>query len=294
VNGHFAVPTGPASLVAARMAGVPHVMSVHGGDLYDPSKKISPHKLPIVPWVIAYLLRHSDAVVSQSDNTSANAIRYYHYDGPIEMIPLGIRQPDVVPPTTRAALGLPENVFLTVTVGRLVKRKALDQLLLALTRPACAAVHFVVIGAGPEGEHWQAQARELGLESRVRFLGRVEETRKWQILQNCDAYVSSTLHEGFGLVYLEAMTAGLPVITPDHGGQVDFLKDGENGLLVRAGDTEALAAAIARLAADPEAARRMGRANLAVSPRHNVKHCAAGYEALFERLIAARASRTRS
>jgi len=175
-----------------------------------------------------------------------------------------------------------------------VKRKALDQLLLALTRPACAAVHFLVIGAGPEGDAWQAQARALGLESRVRFLGRVEETRKWQILQHCDAYVSSTLHEGFGLVYLEAMAAGLPVITPDHGGQVDFLKDGENGYLVRAGDTEALAGAIARLAADPDQARRMGQANLAASPRHRVEHCAAGYEALFERLIAARRARVGS
>ncbi|HET7563627.1 MAG TPA: glycosyltransferase family 4 protein, partial [Gemmatimonadaceae bacterium] len=110
MNGHFAVPTGPASLAAAKRARIPHVISLHGGDIYDPSKRFSPHRVAGARWAVRTVLRHSDAVVAQSRNTSENARRYYGFTGPIEIIPLGIRPMDV-PLATRAELGLPEDVF---------------------------------------------------------------------------------------------------------------------------------------------------------------------------------------
>lgn len=284
VHAHFAVPTGMASLPPAKIARIPHILTIHGGDIFDPSKKMSPHRVALLRWVVTAILRGSKAVVAQSRNTKENAYRYYGYRGPIEIIPLGIPQPSFTP-ATRAALGLPESVFLTVTVGRLVKRKGLDQLLLAFARPECAGFHLVVVGAGPELEPLRAQAASLGIAGRVRFTGRVEEERKWQIMQACDAYVSATLHEGFGLVYLEGMAAGLPVVTPDHGGQVDFLREGETGAMVPAGDIAALASAVARLAARPDEAKRMGENNRRGAPEHRIEHCAEAYEALYERVV---------
>ncbi|HEX7077785.1 MAG TPA: glycosyltransferase family 4 protein [Candidatus Eisenbacteria bacterium] len=291
INSHFAVPTGPGSVPVAWTARIPHVLSLHGGDIYDPSKRLSPHRLFPLRWAVTAVLRASHAVVAQSQNTKENAYRYYDFRGPIEIIPLGIRQP-TYRPASRAALGLPESAFLAVTVGRLVKRKGLDQLLLAFTRPECAAFHLAIVGAGPELESLRQRAAALGLGERVRFTGRVEEERKWQILECSDAYVSATLHEGFGLVYLEGMAAGLPVVTPDHGGQVDFLREGETGYMVPAGDVPALAAAIARLAADPASAKRMGAENRRRAPDHRIERCAEAYEALFERLVAPRRRRT--
>ncbi|HEU5309974.1 MAG TPA: glycosyltransferase family 4 protein [Candidatus Eisenbacteria bacterium] len=287
VHSHFAVPTGPASVPPALLARLPHILSLHGGDIYDPSKKFSPHRHPALRLTVETVLRSSAAVVAQSTNTRENAYRYYRYRGPIEIIPLGIRQPEFAP-ATRRDLGLPEDTFLTVTVGRLVKRKALDRLLHALARPECADANLVVVGSGPEMEPLGALAARLSLDTRVRFLGRVEEERKWQILAASDAYVSSTLHEGFGLVYLEAMAAGLPVITPDHGGQVDFLRDGESGYLVPAGNEELLAAAIARAAANPAERKRMGEANRSRAREHRIEECAASYEALYERVLSER------
>lgn len=172
-----------------------------------------------------------------------------------------------------------------MTVGRLVKRKGIDQLLKALTQPGCLEVHLVIVGDGPERQPLMELSHQLGLEARVMFAGRVEETRKWQILDCADAYLSATVHEGFGLVYLEAMTVGLPVVTFDYGGQVDFLRDGETGYLVPAGDTNGLASAIARVAAHPDEAARMGATNLSRAPRHHISTCAGEYEALFQRLI---------
>jgi glycosyltransferase involved in cell wall biosynthesis len=287
INAHFAVPTGPGSLPVAWLSRVPHVLSLHGGDIYDPSKRLSPHRHFALRWAVTAALRGSRAVVAQSQNTKENAYRYYDFRGPIEIIPLGIRQPEFAP-VPRAPLGLPESVFLAVTVGRLVKRKGLDRLLEAFARRECGALHLAIVGGGPELEPLRARAQTLGIADRVHFEGRVEEERKWQILHASDAYVSATLHEGFGLVYLEGMAAGLPVVTPDHGGQVDFLREGVTGYMVPAGDTAALAAAIARLAADPETARRMGAENRRRAPEHRIERCAEAYEALFSGIVAAR------
>ena len=293
INSHFAVPTGPGSLPPAKVAGIPHVLSLHGGDIYDPSKNLSPHRLAGVRSAVNWVLRNSDAVVAQSTNTRDNAYRYYRYRGPIEVIPLGIRQPQVQE-ASRDQLGLPRECFLAITVGRLVKRKGIDQLLQALTLPGCEDVHLLIVGDGPEREPLATICADLDLNGRVTFTGRVEEVLKWQLLRCADAYVSATLHEGFGLVYLEGMAAGLPVITFDHGGQVDFLRDGETGYLVKAGDTARLASAIARLVTDPAEGKRMGAENLTRAPRHRIEECASGYEALFERVIDTAGSRNSS
>jgi len=291
VHSHFAVPSGPGSIPVASLAHVPHVLSLHGGDIYDPSKRFSPHRSWILRAAVTGVLRRSTLVVAQSSNTRDNVYRFYGYRGPIEIVPLGVRQQEVEP-ASRAALGLPEGVFLAVTVGRLIRRKAIDVLLTALARPAARDIHLAVVGSGPELEFLQRLAGQLGVADRVRFLGQVEELRKWQILRACDAYASSTMHEGFGLVYLEAMASGLPVVTPNYGGQVDFLREGETGFLVPPGDADALAGALARLKADPALAAAIGRANLCRAPEYRIERCAETYERLFERVLTARSADT--
>ena len=289
VNTHFAVPTGPGSLPIAKLAGLPHVLSIHGGDIYNPAYPYAPHKLPLVRQTVSWILRSSDAVVAQSNDTRKNAHRYYGRRDPIEVIPLGIRRPTVAP-RSRAELQLPEDAFIAVTLGRLIQRKAIDRLLRAIASEACRNVHLVVIGDGPERPRLLEIARDLGLEDRARLLGRVPEERKWQILESADVYVSATRHEGFGLVFLEAMSAGLPIVCPDHGGQVDFLQDGETGYLVPLEDDAALVQAIARLEASPEEAARMGRACRRLGEHYSADRCAGEYEDLFERLVSARSA----
>ena len=286
IHSHFAVPTGVGSLPPARAAGLPHVISLHGGDIYDPSKPLSPHRLPGVRSAVSWVMRGSDAVVAQSRNTRENAYKYYSYDGPIEILPLGVRHPEFAR-VSRVELGLPEDRFLAVTVGRLVKRKRVDQLLEALSSPGCEGIDLLVIGEGPESGSLRDRARELGMEMRVRFLGRVSEERKWQLLAVSDVYASATQHEGFGLVYLEAMTVGLPVVTFDHGGQVDFIEEGVNGYLVSLGDIEKLSGALSRVRSDPESAARIRANNLRAAPEHHIENCAKNYETLFERLVSA-------
>ncbi len=289
VNGHFAIPTGPGSLPVARAARLPHVLTVQGGDLYDPSKKLSPHRVAPLRATVGAILRASDAVVAASRNTIENARRYYGYQGPIDLIPLGIAQPSV-PPAERRELGLPDG-FLAVSVGRLIPRKALYGMLDALADPVAPEAHLALIGTGPELTGLRRHAERLGVGGRVHFLGHVEETRKLQVLRAADVYVSSSLHEGFGLVFVEAMAAGLPIITTDTGGHTDFLEHDRNAFLVPVSDSPALAAALARLYVQPEAARRMRDANLIAARTYEASRCAKSYEALFARMVDEAAAR---
>ncbi len=286
INGHFAVPTGPGSVAVARRRRIPHVLSLHGGDLYDPSKSLSPHRVAPIRRTVTGVLRASDAVVAQSTNTKDNVYRYYAYRGSVEVIPLGIRPPDVRP-VDRETLRLPKDVFLTVTIGRLVRRKGVDALLRTLSRPECDTVHLVVLGAGPELESLRRLAAELNVAQRIHFTGYVDDRRKWEILLCADAYASATMHEGFGLVYLEAMMAGLPIVTYDHGGQTDFLREGETGHLIPAGDEDRLAEAVAHLVRCPTLAKEIGLHNRSASRAFTVERCARAYEELFERLVSA-------
>ena len=106
----------------------------------------------------------------------------------------------------------------------------------------------------------RAQISSLGLGDAVVLPGRLE-IRDW--LERADVFVHSSRWEGFGIVLLEAMLAGLPVVATRVSAVPEVVADGETGLLVEAGDAAAFAAALDRLLGDPELARRLGDAGLA-------------------------------
>ena len=83
-------------------------------------------------------------------------------------------------------------------------------------------------------------ARTLGLRNRVKFAGFLDERQKIAELKKADLFVSASLHEGFGLVFLEAMQAGLPIVASDAGGQTYFLHDGRHARIFRSGDKKDL------------------------------------------------------
>ncbi|MGI9420397.1 MAG: glycosyltransferase family 4 protein [Geminicoccaceae bacterium] len=284
INTHFAVPTGPVGDVLAKHAGIPNILSVHGGDLYDPSKWMSPHRHWILRRLIRGLLRRADRVVGQSSNTNANVGRFYTTDVEPVLIPLGIERP-TIHPAKRADYGLAEDDVLLATVGRLVARKALGQLLdmLAdLSRNTERSVKLLVIGTGPEEAALKAQAAELGVAEHVHFLGALSDQEKFDVLGMADLYVSSSQHEGFGLVFLEGMAAGLPVVCYDHGGQTDFLVDGETGYLISLNDKEKLARRIGELVIDGALRQKIADTNRTRVERYFIEQMALAYEELFE------------
>lgn len=151
-----------------------------------------------------------------------------------------------------------------LTAARLDEQKGHRFLLEAATQVPEA--QFVLAGDGPLRASLEAQARSLGLEGRVRFLGYRTDIR--DLLKCCDVFVLPSLYEGLPLSILEAMSTVKPVIATQIGGIDDAVIPGETGLLVPPGDPVALALAIRSVLADQPWARR-----LAFAGRARVEQC---------------------
>ena len=285
INTHFAVPTGPLGDWLARRLRIPNVLSVHGGDLFDPSKASSPHRHAMLRRAIAGLLQRANVVVAQSQDTARNVERIYNVARNVELIPLGIDRPPRGIQGTRAGFKIPDSAFVLVTAGRIVPRKASLQLVRALAATARPDIFLVVIGDGPEAEPMRRLAVELGVADRVRMLGYVSEAEKYRALSISDAFVSTSQHEGFGLVFLEAMAYGLPIVCYDRGGQTDFLSTPSTGHVVRLNDLDTFTAAVLELYRSPAQREAIRRHNLTQVENFFIDRCAQRYEAIFERAI---------
>jgi glycosyltransferase involved in cell wall biosynthesis len=286
VNTWFAVPSGLTGGAIARRSNVPHVLTVIGGDIYDPSKWYAPHRFLPSGMAAKWALRHADKFVAISTDIAQRTREQFRFNSPIEIIPLGISEPQFRP-ATRESLGLSSDRRYIVTVGRLIRRKNYPTLLDAFRGLGRDDTSLLILGDGPERDSLQAQARRLGIADRVEFRGFVDEEVKYQLLANCDLFTLVSLHEGFGVVYLEAMYCGLPVVAADQGGQTDLLEDGLTGRLVPAGDATAIERSFRELLEDRSVRLRIGEHNRRRFQDFSIAGAAARYERIFELAIAA-------
>src|SRR5690606_10301256 len=153
-----------------------------------------------------------------------------------------------------------------------------------------ANAHLLIVGDGPDAATIRRRAAERGVAQRVHLPGQISEADKLAALAVSDLFVSASQHEGFGLVFLEAMAFGLPIVCYDRGGQTDFLATGETGAILRLNDAQAFAAAVAALHADAPLRARIGRRNLQLVENYFIDTCAARYEQVFEAACAARSN----
>jgi glycosyltransferase involved in cell wall biosynthesis len=182
----------------------------------------------------------------------------------------------------RARHSIASGEFAIGVVAALERRKAHDVLLhaLAATLSKLPPLRVLFCGDGSERAALARLTRELGLESRVRFLGELGQVA--DVLAALDLFVLPSRHEGLGVAVLEAMAAGVPVVASAVGGLPEAVDDGRTGLLVPPEDPRALGVAIAELAADVERARRMGIAGRArVLAEFSMERMADAYEALY-------------
>lgn len=286
VNSHFMVPSGPVGQKLADVAGIPHVLSFHGGDIYDPTKKNSPHRRWALRKLGRKLLLGAAATIGPSHDIMNNARKYYVPGHEFENhIPLGIK-PTTMLETSRSEFGIGEDRFMMITTGRLVERKKVGDMIRVVAKMDDPRDLLVVLGAGPKMEEWKALARELGVADRVEFRGHVSHEDKCKLTQLADAYTSTSTHEGFGLVFVEAMDRGVPVVSFDRGGHVDYLVDGETGGVAPLGDIDAFAERVSRLKNDAAYRARCAAHVKEKAKLYHIAVCAGRYEALFQRLVA--------
>jgi len=152
------------------------------------------------------------------------------------------------PPGLREQLGGGEGRPLVLTPARLDAQKGHRVLFEAI--PQVPDATFLLAGEGPERESLEALAAQLGTADRVRFLGRREDIP--ELLAACDVLALPSLYEGSSLAVLEAMAAGIPIVSSAIGGTEELIEDGRSGLLAAPGDAEGLAAALRRVLGDGE------------------------------------------
>ena len=269
VVAHWVIPNGPPATLAARLAGCPLVVSLHGSDVF-----LAERKAPIGRAARAVFGRAA-AVTACSPDLAARAIGLGAQAATTTTIPYGVDPARFRPATpderaaVRAELGLYDGDRLVLAGGRLVYKKGLD---VAIAAFASAAVReadparLVIFGYGDLEGELRAQAARLGLADRVLFAGRIERDRIPALFAAADLFLLPSVHDHAGNVdglpntLLEAMATGLPIVASDVVGVPTVIDDGVHGLLVPERDVAALGAALAALLRDPARAAALGAA----------------------------------
>ncbi len=238
--------------MAARALGVPIVTSYHT----DFGKYAASYGVPWLRGVVsAYIARfHNRALRTYTPSDVAAADLRRIGIGHAEVWGRGVDTAAFSPrhrsTAWRGATAAGGEAFTFLYVGRLAAEKSVDRVLaayrVAADRLAAGSVRLVIAGAGP-----REQALRDAAPASVVFLGYLDRERSLpQLYASADAFVFASETETLGLVVLEAMASGLPVVAVPAGGVGEHLRDGENGLAVASGDVSAMAAAMVRLATD--------------------------------------------
>lgn len=227
------------------------------------------HLIPAGHWMDRLATRLPAAAIGASSEASARAQRCSVPSRRTVCVHPGIEAPAAVPapaPRARAELGLGETATVVVLVGRLQPWKGQDRAIHAtrLLRNLGLDVQLLVVGGSAFGfdanypDTLRCLVAELDLEQHVRFVGQVDDVTPY--LRIGDVALSASESEPFGIVLIEAMALGLPVVAVRSAGPLEITDDGRAGRLATGGSPQELAAAIGPLVDDAAERRRLGEA----------------------------------
>lgn len=219
---------------------------------------------PIYQRWLRWSLPRADRIVAISAATAAVAVEHGAAPSQIVVVNPGVRLERVGPAARAAAraelhrcLGLGDDVFVAVTVGRLVRRKGVAWFVEHVVPQLPAALTYVVAGEGPMREEIEHAAAAVGADGRVRLLGAIDDDFRETLLRGADVFVMPNVRvpgdmEGFGLVAVEAASRGTLVIASGVEGITDAVVEGATGILVEPEAPERFVEAIQGLVEHPE------------------------------------------
>lgn len=242
IHAHYAVPQGLLGVLLKKLKKKPLAVTLHGSDVTVLGK--NPFTRPLV----ALVLNEADRVIAVSDFLRREALAIGGSEKKARVIYGGV--------STREAIQGEggDRGKRVLFIGALVRQKGVDTLIRAFKKvmERYGDAELVIVGDGAERKGLERLCRELGVKAR--FKGYVDDTG--EALRKSAVLVLPSREEGFGLVLLEAMASGVPVVAARVGGIPEIVNE-ENGLLVKSGDPEALAEAISRVLEDRELRERL-------------------------------------
>lgn len=266
IHAHSPFVMGRLGMRLARWLGVPFCFTYH--TLYDAyleryAAGLSPLLLPALYAYLQSFCNRSDLILTPTYAVYRH-LRRMGIRTPLEVLPTGIdlgRFQGGSRAEGRRRLGLPEDVPLLVYVGRLSVEKNLPLLLDAFSRVVAARpdVHLAMVGDGPLRPSLQAKAPEPPLRGRLHLTGALEPEAVADVLAAADLFAFTSVTETQGLVLVEAMAAGLPVVCVRSSATSEIVREGVDGLVVD-NDAGAVAAGLLTLLNDPEARARAAQA----------------------------------
>jgi len=240
----------------ARAGRFRSMIFAHGVEVWQP-----------LGWPRGAALRRADVVLGPSSDTVRHLVSEQRVSpAKVHRLPWGLDPEFEARVASAAPVELPPGFPATgrkiLTVGRWVRSeqyKGADTLIAALPRIRKTApdVSLVLVGDGDDRPRLQQLARDLGVSERAHFLRGLSPDQLFACFAGCDVFALPNRGEGFGMVFLEALACGKPVVGGAHGGIPDIVEDGVTGLLVPHGDPERLAQAFETLFNDPARAWAM-------------------------------------
>jgi len=239
------------------------------------------------------VLNRADVIIATTSSYAKESKFLKGYEDKIVVIPNGIEIEEVTTNYSkgecRTKLELPADKNLILFLGSLVPYKGPDVLLKALhlVKKEIPDVKLIFAGRGPMLTELRELSKKLDLDENIEFLGFVEESLKPMYFKASDIFClpSTTMLESFGIVNLEAMASGVPIVSSNFGGIPDIVKDGENGLLAKPGDVEDLSDALIYLLKNEDVRQKMGDDGLKKVERYSWRKIAEETEEIYKKVL---------
>jgi D-inositol-3-phosphate glycosyltransferase len=286
--------SGWAALRLQERWGVPHVTMFHTLGEVKNRARVTEHEAPLRIRVERRLAQEADRIVCASEHEKHLLTRLYDAGpGRVAVVPCGVDL-DLFRPqdkgAARQALGLSDERII-LFVGRIEPLKGIDILINAVAQlEEGADFHVLIVGGDKRSQrqvsHLQELASGLGIGERVCFLGAVDHEKLPLYYNAADVCVVPSYYESFGLVALEAMACGTPVVASRVGGLTGTVKDGETGYLISWRCPEPFAERLELLLGNETLRRRFGESAREVVERYRWTNVAEAVVGLYEELLA--------
>lgn len=258
IHAHTAYPDGFAGLRLKMKYKIPLVVTIHGLDVCSSA----PHKPTIerskrLRKSVLQVFRGSDKIAGVSSMVSNIIMRYFPNPQKVTFVNNGI-------PIDKVKHKIPceaGSKIKIISVGYLEERKGHEFVIRSLPDLIKDGIEleYIIVGDGENRRFLEGLVKEMGLENIVRFLGMKTQDGVFKALAEADIFCLPSWDEAFGVVYLEAMAVGLPVIGCKGQGIKDVIEDGHDGVLVEPKDVSSVESALKRLLTNPFLCREMGK-----------------------------------
>ncbi|QNR23586.1 N-acetyl-alpha-D-glucosaminyl L-malate synthase BshA [Croceimicrobium hydrocarbonivorans] len=285
IHVHYAIPHAYAAYMAKQIlrekgVDLPIVTTLHGTDITLVGRN------PSYKQAVNFSINHSDVVTSVSESLKQDTLSFFNITKDIQVIPnfldLSLYKPDDSCKHNFAEEG--EKIVTHVSNFRKVKRipDVIDVFFrLQNEMPAV----LLMLGDGPEKERARKQAQDLGIAEKVKFLGKTSDVER--ILCISDLFILPSEKESFGLAALEAMGAGVPVISSNTGGLGEVNIHMKTGITADVGDIDAMAQGAIHILSDPQRHIAFAQAARAQAERFAIDEIMPDYLRVYHEAIAA-------